>query len=90
MVWATLAMDSALLLASKLLLLLLILIIIIISLVVEQFDKLERNSHVHNLHTRHIYDPHMLSFNVTKCQKGENYTFIKSFGNSPSKVQITI
>jgi len=44
---------------------------------VEQSDKLQRNSHVHSLHTRHIYDHHAPNFNVAKYQKGENYTGIK-------------
>jgi hypothetical protein len=70
-------MDSALLLAIE--------FVILSSLAGEQLDKLQRNSHVHSLHRRHVYDHHAPNV-VTKYKKGENYKGIKVFSNPPSKV----
>jgi len=78
-------MDSALLLASELIItIIIIIIIILLSLVVEQFNKLKRNSHVHNLHTRHI---RVTSYSVILHQKFKSlYKVLKLQLNSISYV----
>jgi hypothetical protein len=38
--------------------------------VVENLDKFQRNTDIHNLNTRRKYDLHMPNTNLTKYQKG--------------------
>jgi hypothetical protein len=52
-------------------------ILCLLSFVVENFDRFQRNTDVHNLNTRRKYDLHMPNTDLTKYQKGVYYTGIK-------------
>jgi hypothetical protein len=54
---------------------------------VENLDKFQRNTDVHNLNTRRKYDLHMPNTNLTKYQKGVYYTGIKLFNNLPPTIK---
>jgi hypothetical protein len=60
-------MEAALQLVSE--------FVILSSLAVEQLDFKE--IHMYAIYRRHIYDQPGPNFNVTKYQKGENYTGVK-------------
>jgi hypothetical protein len=62
-------------------------ILCLLSLVVENLDKFQRNTDVHNLNTRRKYDLHMPNMKFTKYQKGVNYTGIKLFNNLPPTIK---
>jgi hypothetical protein len=55
--------------------------------VVENLDKFQRNTDVHNLNTRRKYDLHMPNTNLTKYQIGVYYTGIKLLNNLPPTIK---
>jgi hypothetical protein len=60
--------------------------ILILSFVVENVEKCQRNTNVHDLNTRHKYD-HMPNANLTKYQGLVYYTGIKLFNNLPPTIK---
>jgi hypothetical protein len=62
-------------------------ILCLLPYVVENLDKFQRNTDVHNLNTRHKYDLHIPNTNLTKYQKGVYYTGIKLFNNLPPTIK---
>jgi hypothetical protein len=62
-------------------------VLCLLSFVVENLDKFQRNTNVHNLNTRCKYDLHMPNTNLIKYQKGAYYTGIKLFNNLPPTIK---
>jgi hypothetical protein len=62
-------------------------ILCLLSFVVENLDKFQRNTDVHNLNARRKYDHHMPNMNLTEYQKGLHYTGIRLFNNLPPTIK---
>jgi hypothetical protein len=56
-------------------------------IVVENVDKLQRNTDAHSLNTRCKCDLHMPYMNLTKYKKGVYYTGIKLFNSLPPTIK---
>jgi hypothetical protein len=62
-------------------------VLCLLPFVVENLDKFQRNTDIHNLNTRRKYDLHMPNTNLTKYQKGEHYKGIKLFDSLPPTIK---
>jgi hypothetical protein len=62
-------------------------VLCLVSFVVENLDKFQRNTDVHNLNTRRKYDLHMPNTNLTKYKKIVYHTGIKLFNNLPPTIK---
>jgi hypothetical protein len=55
--------------------------------IVKNVDEFITNSEVHTINTRHRSDLHPPSINLTKCQKGVYYSWIKIFSHLPQNIK---
>jgi hypothetical protein len=62
-------------------------ILCLLSFVVENLDKFQRYTDVHNVNTRRKYDLHMPNTKLTKYQNGVYYIGIKLFNNLPPTIK---
>jgi hypothetical protein len=59
----------------------------LLSFVVDNMEKFQTNSDIHNINTRHKHDLHQLSANLTSYQKGAYYAEIKLFNSLPKSIK---
>jgi hypothetical protein len=59
----------------------------ILSFFVDNTDKFQTNSDIHNINTRHKHDLHQPSANLTSYQKGAYYAVIKLFNSIPDSIK---
>jgi hypothetical protein len=57
------------------------------SFVVDNIEKFQTNSDIHNIITRYRYNLHVPNTNLSKYQKGVYYTRIKLFNNLPPTIK---
>jgi hypothetical protein len=54
---------------------------------VDNIEKFQINSDIHNISTRYRYNLHVPNTNLSKYQKGVYYTGIKLFNNLPPTIK---
>jgi hypothetical protein len=59
----------------------------LLSFVVDNMEKFQTNSDIHNINTRHKHDLHQPSANLTSYQKGAYYAGIKLFTTPPDSIK---
>jgi hypothetical protein len=59
----------------------------LLSFVVDNIQKFQTNSDIHNISTRYRYNLHVSNTNLSRYQKGVYYTAIKLFNSLPPTIK---